>query len=135
VASLNRIILIGTLTKDPESRSSIDGTPMTKFNLAVNRFLGSKQSAVDFIDIVAWQRLAEISAQYLKKGSLVLIEGRIQVRSYEDQSGKRKWVTEVVANDLQMMPGKMQEPMVETAAEPVAIEEEVEELPEDDLPF
>ena len=79
MANLNRIILIGRLTADPEARFTVDGTPMTKFNLAVNRFQkeGAPQAA-DFINVVSWRRLAEICGQYLKKGRLVLVEGRIQ---------------------------------------------------------
>jgi single-strand DNA-binding protein len=73
---------------------------MTKFRLAVGR---QQQSGTDFIDIIAWRRVAEVCSDYLKKGRLVLVEGRIQIRSFEDQTGQRRWATEVVARNVQML--------------------------------
>ena len=99
MANLNRIILVGKLTSDPESRSTTEGIPLSKFRLAVNR----PQGGADFIDVVAWRQVAEICAQQFKKGQMVLVEGRIQIRSFEDQSGQRRWVTEVVAGKAQML--------------------------------
>ena len=105
MANLNRIILIGRLTADPEGRTTTDGMAVTKFRLAVERPAtgAQKEDNVDLIDIVTWQRLAEVCSQYLKKGRLVLVEGRIQNRSFEDQSGQRRWVTEVVARNMTML--------------------------------
>ena len=100
MANLNRIILVGRLTADPEARTTLDGLPMTKFRLAVGR---QQQSGTDFIDIVAWRRVAEVCSEYFKKGRLVLVEGRIQIRSFEDQTGQRRWATEVVARDVQLL--------------------------------
>jgi single-strand DNA-binding protein len=106
---------------------------MTKFRLAVNR----PQGGADFVDIIAWQRLAEVCGEYLKKGQLVLVEGRIQVRSFEDQTGQRRWVTEVVARNMQML----EKSPVEGRQPPVAGHEPpVEEIEDDidlasDLPF
>ena len=107
MANLNRIILVGRLTADPEGRSTADGTAVTKFRLAVDRPLSGvkREDNTDFIDVVTWQRLAEVCAQYLKKGRLVLVEGRIQNRSFEDQTGQRRWVTEVVARSMTMLEG------------------------------
>jgi len=102
LANLNRIILIGHLTADPETRETVEGLPVTKFRLAVNRPI-SGGNATDFIDIVAWRKLAEICGQYLKKGKMALVEGRIQNRSYENQSGQKVWVTEVVASAMTML--------------------------------
>ena len=138
MANLSRIILIGRLTADPEARFTVNGTPMTKFRLAVDRFQkeGTPKSA-DFIDIVAWTKLAEICAQYLKKERLVLIEGRIQIRSFNDESGQRKWVTEVIARNMQMLDKESKTAAVNEAvpvSNNVADENEVTE-PEDDLPF
>ena len=99
MANLNRIILVGRLTADPETRSTMDGLPMAKFRLAVDR----PQGGADFVDVVAWRRVAEVCGDYLKKGSLTLVEGRIQNRSFEDQTGQRRWVTEVVAKNVTMM--------------------------------
>ena len=100
MANLNRIILVGRLTSDPEARTTLDGLPMTKFRLAVGR---QQQSGTDFIDVIAWRRLAEVCGDHLKKGQLVLVEGRIQIRSFEDQTGQRRWATEVVARNMQML--------------------------------
>jgi single-strand DNA-binding protein len=108
VANLNRIILVGRLTADPETRSTIGGGPMSKFRLAVDRPQGmnrdsSSQGGSDFFDIIAWQKTAEVCGERLKKGKLALVEGRIQIRSFNDQSGQRRWVTEVVARDVRML--------------------------------
>ena len=100
MANLNRIILVGRLTSDPEARTTLEGLPMTKFRLAVGR---QQQSGTDFIDVIAWRKLAEICGDHLKKGQLVLVEGRIQIRSFEDQTGQRRWATEVVARNMQML--------------------------------
>lgn len=143
MANLNRIILVGRLTADPEGRTTTEGTAVTKFRLAVERpVAGAKrEDNTDFIDIVAWQRLAEVCAQYLKKGRLVLVEGRIQNRSFEDQSGQRRWVTEVIARNMTMlergqeMAGKGREEEKAFTA-PVADEEFVDDSGlEGDLPF
>ncbi|MFA5113288.1 MAG: single-stranded DNA-binding protein [Candidatus Margulisiibacteriota bacterium] len=104
MANQNKIILVGRLTADPEGRSTAEGLPVTKFRLAVDRpTSGQGETGADFIDIVAWRRLAEVCGQYLKKGQLVLVDGRIQNRSFEDQSGQRKWVTEVIASTMTML--------------------------------
>ena len=73
---------------------------MAKFRLAVSR---RQPGATDFMDVIAWRRLAEVCSDYLKKGQLVLVEGRIQIRSFEDQTGQRRWATEVVARNLQLL--------------------------------
>jgi single-strand DNA-binding protein len=78
----------------------MDGIPMAKFRLAVGR---QQQSGTDFIDVIAWRRLAEVSSDFLKKGRLLLVEGRVQIRSFEDQTGQRRWATEVVARNMQML--------------------------------
>lgn len=98
MANLNRIILVGTLVNEPEGRSTMDGLPMTKFKLSVARPFGG----ADLIDVVAWRKVAEDCADRLKKGKMVLVEGRIQIRAFEDQSGQRRWTTEVVARGVQM---------------------------------
>ena len=100
MANLNRIILVGRLVADPEVRSTVNGLPIAKFRLAVNRPEGS---GTDFIDVVAWRKLAESCGDFCRKGQLLLVEGSIQVRSFEDQTGQRRWVTEVVARELRML--------------------------------
>jgi len=99
VANLNRIILVGRLTADLESRSTMDGIPMAKFRLAVGR----PQGGDDFFDIIAWRREAENLGGKVQKDTMLLVEGRIQIRSFEDQSGQRRWVTEVVARNVQIL--------------------------------
>lgn len=98
---LNRVILIGRLTRDPELRYTPNGTAVATFTLAVDRKF--KREEADFIPIVVWTKLAEHCANYLGKGRLVAVEGRIQVRTYESQEGQKKWVTEVVAEDVRFL--------------------------------
>ncbi len=100
MANLNRIILVGRLVADPEARSTVNGLPVAKFKLAVNR---SQGAGTDLIEVVAWRGLAESCADFCRKGQLVLVEGSIQVRSFEDQTGQRRWATEVVARELRML--------------------------------
>ena len=99
MANLNKIVLVGQLTADPESRVTMEGLPVAKFSLAVNRG-GEEVTGTDFMDIVAWRNLAELSTRSLKKGTLALVEGRIQNRSYENQTGQRVWVTEIIASNV-----------------------------------
>jgi single-strand DNA-binding protein len=102
MASYNKIILVGNLTRDPEIRYVGSGAAVTKFTLAVNR--RSKQAEeTDFIDIVAWDKLAETCNTYLKKGMSCLVEGRLSIRSYEDKDGNKRKATEVVCNVMQML--------------------------------
>lgn len=134
MASLNRIVLVGRLTADPESRATVEGLPVTRFRLAVNRpGLASGENGADFIDVVAWRRLAEVCGQYLKKEQLVLVEGRIQNRSFEDQTGQRRWVTEVVARNMTMLErSPNQSPVASHQSEDEVVDDA--EL-ESDLPF
>ncbi|HEV2991399.1 MAG TPA: single-stranded DNA-binding protein [Candidatus Angelobacter sp.] len=109
--SLNKVMLIGNLGKDPEVKFTPGGTAVAKFSLATNeRFkdkAGEWQDRTEWHNIVAWQRLAEIVGEYVKKGSKVYIEGRIQTSSWEDkQSGEKKYRTEIVANDLLLLSGR-----------------------------
>lgn len=96
MANLNRIILVGQLTAEPETRSTVDGVPMAKFRLAVAR----PQNGSDLIDVIAWRKAAEDCGSKITKGKMVLVEGRIQNRSFDDQAGQRRWVTEVVAHTV-----------------------------------
>lgn len=102
MASLNKVILIGRLTHDPELRYTPSGQPVANFSLAVSRKM-SKTEETDFIPVVAWRRLAEICNEFLHKGKLVAVEGRLQVRSYEDKEGRRQRAFEVVADEMQML--------------------------------
>ena len=100
--SFNKVILVGNLVRDPEIRYIGSGAAVTKFTLAVNR-RSKQQEETDFIDIVAWEKLAETCNTYLKKGSSCLVEGRLSIRSYEDKEGQKRKATEVVINTMQML--------------------------------
>jgi single-strand DNA-binding protein len=114
MSSLNRVMLIGRLTRDPEMRYTPSGQPVTSFSIATNRYTsgpdGERKEFTDYHNIVAWnigkRSLAELVAQYLKKGSLVYVEGRLQTRSWEGQDGQKRRATEVVANDVQFLETK-----------------------------
>ncbi|MDD2585076.1 MAG: single-stranded DNA-binding protein [Syntrophomonadaceae bacterium] len=98
---LNRVILIGRLTRDPELRYTPNGTAVAKFTLAINRKFNRDET--DFIDIVTWRGLAENCANYLGKGRLAAVEGRLQIRNYETQEGQKRRATEVIADDVRFL--------------------------------
>ena len=109
--SVNKVILLGNLGKDPEVKYTPSGTPVGKITVATNeRFKdkdGQWQDRTEWHNVVLWQRLAEIAGEYLKKGGKVYIEGKLQTRSWEDkQSGQKKYMTEIVANDLVLLGGR-----------------------------
>lgn len=102
---LNRVVLIGRLSRDPELRYTPNGVANCSFNLAVERPFKNNQGEkeTDFINIVTWRQLAENCANYLSKGRLTAVEGRIQVRHYDNNEGKRVYVTEVVADNVRFL--------------------------------
>lgn len=101
---MNRSILVGRLTKDPELRFTPNGVAVSTFTLAVNRaFSNNGEREADFINCVVWRKAAENAANYLKKGSLAGVDGRIQTRHYDGQDGKRVYVTEVIAESVQFL--------------------------------
>ena len=102
---MNRVILIGRLSRDPDMRYSPSGVACTTFTLAVDRPFtnGNGEREADFISIVVWRKLAENCAEYLRKGRLCAVEGRIQVRHYDNNEGKRVYVTEVVADNVRFL--------------------------------
>lgn len=107
--NLNKIILVGRLTRDPEMRNTTSGQSVCTFGLATNRnwtdrASGEKKEETEYHNIVLWRKLAEIASQYLTKGATVLIEGRLQTRSWEDPSGNKRTRTEVVAERMQLGP-------------------------------
>ncbi|MHB8171671.1 MAG: single-stranded DNA-binding protein [Thermincolia bacterium] len=105
---LNRIILIGRLTKDPELRYTTTGKAVASFTLAVDRPFKNQQGEreADFIPVVVWGPQAESCANYLSKGKLAAVDGRIQVRSFDGQDGQKRWVTEVVAENVRFLSPK-----------------------------
>ncbi len=102
---LNAIVLIGRLTRDPELRYTPSGTAVCNFSLAVNRRFTNQQGEreTDFIDVVVWRQQAERVAQHLTKGRMVAVQGRLQIRSYEDRDGNRRKAAEVVADDVEFL--------------------------------
>ncbi len=120
---LNKVLLIGHLVKDPEMRYTPSGVPVTTFRIAVNRPKNSKgKRSADFIDIVAWRRLAEICGDYLKKGRLVAVEGRLRTRVYQTPDGQKRKVVEVEAINVHFL-GKKEE-----NNEPTSVEEPIEDV-------
>jgi single stranded DNA-binding protein (ssb) len=108
-ASLNKVLLIGNLTRDPELRYVPSGTAVATFTIAINRVYtsqaGEKKEEVAFVKIVVWGRRAEVCGEYLSKGSPVFIEGRLQSRSWEGQDGQKRSTTEVIADNVQFLRG------------------------------
>ncbi|MEK7376793.1 MAG: single-stranded DNA-binding protein [Candidatus Margulisiibacteriota bacterium] len=136
MANLNRIILIGRLTADPETRSTLDGLPMSKFSLAVDRPVGaSGKKESDFFDIIAWGKLAEICGSYLVKGQLVLIEGKIQNRTYETKDGAKRYATEIIARSMKMLERGKGKPAETGGNTTATVPDSDEDLIDDDLPF
>lgn len=104
---INKVVLVGRLTKDPVLRKTANGVSVTSFTVAcTRRFKQEGQPEADFINTVAWNKTADIVAQYTHKGSLVGVEGRIQTRSFDDKDSKRVYVTEVVADSVQFLESK-----------------------------
>ena len=104
MVSFNRVILAGNMTRDPELRFTNDGIPVCSFGLAVNR-RRSKSEEVDFFDISAWRELGETIANYKKKGDPILVEGRLQYRTWEAQDGSKRSKVDVVADNVQFLSG------------------------------
>ena len=139
--TVNKVILLGRLGADPQLKYTPSGRANASFSLATNQVWkdqeGNQKDRTDWHRITAWGKLAEIMGEWLKKGSQVYIEGRLQTRSYEDTNGVKKYITEVVADDMTML-GKKGESDAEAvpAAEDAPVSEDVPEAGvEDDLPF
>jgi single-strand DNA-binding protein len=139
--SVNRVILVGRLGRDPETRYTSGGQAVCNFTLATDEVYkdraGERQKRTEWHRIVAWSKLAEICQQYLKKGSLVFIEGRIQSRQWDDREGNKRTTVEIVANTMKML-GPRAEAAPHEAAEPAAEESAAPPAPEisdEDIPF
>lgn len=145
--NINKALIFGNLTRDPELKSLPSGIQVTNFSIATNRVWkdkdGNKQESADFHNIVVFGKQAENVAQYLKKGSSAYVEGRLQTRSWEDQDGKKNYRTEVVADRVQFGPkssgaptqsggGSQEQPKANDSQE---IEYPEEEINPDDIPF
>ncbi|MBP2638867.1 MAG: ssbA [Firmicutes bacterium] len=106
---MNKCILVGRLTDNPEVRYTQSGKAVASFTIAVNRFTGGSNKEADFITIVAWEKLAEICGNNLSKGQRVLIEGRLQIRSYEGNDGQKWRVAEIIAQNMEFLEKKQPE--------------------------
>jgi single-strand DNA-binding protein len=104
--TVNKVLLTGRLTRDPEMRSLASGKNVTTFTVASNEFIGAGREKAEYTAVVTWDRLAEIAGTYLGKGQQVAIEGRLQTRSWDDDRGQRHWKTEVVASHVEMLSGR-----------------------------
>ncbi len=135
---LNRVILIGRLTRDPELRYTPSGVATTQFTLAVERAFKTGDQDADFIPIVTWRQTAEACANYLKKGRLTAVEGRIQARNYENNEGKKVYVTEVIADNVRFLESNReggQERQTKQQSDPFANDGQPIDINDDDLPF
>lgn len=144
---LNKAMIIGNLTRDPEMRSLPSGVQVATFGVATNRVWkdknGVKQENTDYHNVVVFGRQAEICGQYLKKGGSVLVEGRMQTRSWDDAAGVKKYRTEIVADRIQFGPRRDAQPGAAPAAEQPedakkaleTIEYPEEEINPEDIPF
>ena len=127
---LNKIILLGRLTRDPDISTTPAGKIVTKFTLAVDRFGASKEA--DFISIVAWERLGENCGNSLSKGNRCLVEGRWQNRSYEGKDGVKRYVSEVIASSVEFL-DRRSNAASDTASDPAS--QFGKDIPEDELPY
>ena len=144
---LNHIVIIGRLTRDPEVRYTQSGTAVCTFTLAVDRRFARKdandgQPTADFIPIVVWSKLAEVCGNNLVKGRRISVEGRIQVRSYDAQDGSKRYVTEIVANEVEFLDSKGSAPQTAGfgAPAPAAPQSAPSDsfggpLPDEEIPF
>lgn len=140
---LNKVMLIGRLTRDPELRNIPSGQSVTSFGLATNRSWkgtdGNKQEQVEFHNIVLWRRLAEIASQYLKKGSKVYIEGRLQTREWTGKDGAQRRTTEIVGDNMIMLDsrggGSAAAPPAQSSNSAPPAEVIEEEVKVEDIPF
>ena len=103
---MNKVLLTGRLTRDPELRALASGKNVTTFAVATNEYVGNGKEKAEFHSVVAWDRLADICASYLGKGAMVAVEGRLQTRQWDDEAGKRHWKTEIVALTVEMLSGR-----------------------------
>ena len=137
--SVNKVILVGRLGKDPEVRYSTSGNAITNFNLATSRVYKNKQG--EKVDETEWHRCvsfgrtAEVCGEYLHKGSLIYVEGRLQTRDWEDKDGNKRWTTEIIIENMKMLGSKndRSDSSVETSDNP--FDKGPADIPDDDVPF
>ncbi|MGD0022413.1 MAG: single-stranded DNA-binding protein [Smithellaceae bacterium] len=136
---VNKAMLIGRLGKDPEVRYTPDGTMVTNFNLATDEQWkdknGEKVQKTEWHRIVTFGKLAEICGNYLVKGKLIFVEGRIQTRSWEDKDGVKRFTTEIIASNMQMLDSKAQSKADDSSLETPSVTSNNAGTPTDDVPF
>ena len=145
--NLNKIFLLGNVARDPESRTTPSGQTVANFSIATNRMWtdkeGQKQKKAEFHNIVAWGKLGEICAQYLQKGKLVFIEGRVETRSWDAPDGTKKYKTEVIAGGMQKGPklsgnssdNRLSDEKQSSSGEEIPVIESDGEIEMKDIPF
>jgi len=144
--NLNKVFLVGNLTADPELKNLPSGQAVCTFRLATNRIwtdkeTGEKQQKVEYHSLVAWRKLATLVSQYLNKGSLVLVEGRLTTRSWDDPSGAKRYRTEIIAENVQFGPRNAAQSAApvgkkeEEKQEEIPTIEEGEDIDVDEIPF
>jgi single-strand DNA-binding protein len=139
MAGVNKVILVGRLGKDPEVRYTPSGAAVANFSIATSeewkdKNTGEKQERTEWHRIVAWRRLGEICGEYLHKGSQIYIEGRLQTRSWEDRDGNKRYTTEIVAQNMQMLEAAGKGGRTEPEEGRLPVEEPIS-IPDDDIPF
>ncbi len=137
--NLNKVLLIGNLTRDPESKSTTTGRTVTTFTIATNRIWtdqdGQKQQKTEFHNIVAWGKLGDICAQYLKRGTLIYAEGRLETRSWDGQDGIKRYRTEIILENMQMGPRSQNNQLQKDEDLPDQTTNQEEEISIEDIPF
>ena len=143
--SVNKVILVGNLGKDPELRYTASGTAVVTFSLATTERYkdrdGAQQEKTEWHNIVAWRQLAEICGKYLHKGKQIFIEGKIQTRSYDDRDGNKRYITEIVADQMQMLgragedSGRSSQTIPQGPEPTVSSFDDPQGNPDDDIPF
>ncbi len=136
---INKVILMGRLTRDPEMRHTNSGTPVTTFSIAIDNGYGDNKRT-DFVNCLAWNKTAEFVTKYFAKGKMIIVIGRITTRSWETQDGKRAYATEVIANEVNFGESKTSPQLntPQTAAQPSMQDDDDDFTPldeDDDLPF
>lgn len=137
MASVNKVILVGNLGADPELRYTPSGKAVATFNVATQQWASKdseKGGKTEWHRVVAWERLGEVCGEYLKKGSQVYIEGRLQTRAWEDRDGNKRYTTEIIAQIMQMLGSVGKQGRVESAEGRFPPEEPIS-IPDDDIPF
>lgn len=140
MAGVNKAIVVGNLGKDPEMRYTPSGVPVATFSVATSeewkdKETGSKQERTEWHRIVAWRGLAEVCGKYLRKGSQIYIEGKIQTRSWEDRDGVKRYTTEIIAQNMQMLGSPARQGRAGDTDDAAYRTDEPPALPEDDIPF